>query len=176
MKNTPKSDLLSFCLRLLLLLCIFNFIHIIPRKDYRSLSDPSTTLKCHLVSLRHSNKVAVHELWKPGGKRFLRIYEKRLHEFTCLYCCVLLFLVLVLFVCLFCFADVVFFGTFVGGGQGESMQIRVFSCGINNLLHVHSQIFFLFCLWIYFFASSLKIHITMKSVLLQGLAYISVSF
>lgn len=49
-----------------------------------------------------------------------------------IHCCVLLFLVMVLFVCLFCFSDV-FFGTFVVGEQGESMQIRVFSCGSNNL-------------------------------------------
>lgn len=84
MKNNQKAYLINFCLRLTSLSFIFNFIHIIPGKDYKSLSDPSTTLKCHLVSLRHSNKVGVHELWKPGGKRFLRIYENSLLCFAVL--------------------------------------------------------------------------------------------
>lgn len=42
-------------------------------------------------------------------------------------------------------------------------------------LYIHGQIFLL-CTWMCFCSSSLNVHIALKSVLLQGLAYISVIF
>ena len=43
-----------------LISCIYNIICKITTKGYKRLSDPTATLKCHLVSLRDSNKVTVH--------------------------------------------------------------------------------------------------------------------
>lgn len=80
----------------------------------------------------------------------MRLYEKRLHKFTYLFC---------YFAFLFSF----FF-------KSECIAVESIA-----FLYVHSQIFLL-CTWMCFCSSSLNVHIALKSVLLQGLAYISVIF
>lgn len=139
-----------FCSMQAWISCIYNIICKITRKDYKRLSDPTTTLKCHLVSLRDRNKVTVHWWWKPGGMIFMRLYEKRLHKFTYLFC-------------YFAFFFFFFF-------KSECTAVKS-----TAFLYVHGQIFLL-CTWMCFCSSSLNVHIALKSVLLQGLAYISVIF
>lgn len=136
-----------FCLMLALISRICSTLRKATRKDNKRLSDPTATLKCHLVSPRDSNNVTVHWLWKAGEKMFNRLYEKRLHKFTYLLCC---------FVLLFY----------------KSECIAVKSIAFS---HLHKQIFLL-CTWMHFCSLPLNVRIALKSVLLHGLAYIPVIF